>query len=316
MDNADLEGLMAKVAELGRVSEEEARRIVNEVYDDGVVSRAEADTLFDLNDRLSGADPLWDARFGEAIKDYLLTVEAPIGWVSEEECVWLIERIKRDGDTRIATEVDLLLDVLRFAEGAPAKLGLFALQACCTLAAQQGQVLPQDVERIRRALYAPAGDGAIWVTRSEAAALFKLNDQVAHARNDKAWNDLFARAIANHLMACAHPDPQNEAEALSREKWLESKTGGVGSFFGAAVSSMTDGSWFSKVTYNADMAAQARRAAKEAAERAAAEVDTVETDWLVQRLGWDKTISPAERALLDFLKEEVPGFTAGIASAA
>lgn len=316
MNKADLEGLMAKVAELGRVSEEEARRIVNEVYDDGVVSRAEADTLFDLNDRLSGADPLWDARFGEAIKDYLLTVEAPIGWVSEEECAWLIERIKRDGDTRIATEVDLLLEVLRYADGAPAKLGLFALEACCTLAAEQGQVLTDDVERIRRALYAPAGDGAVWVTKAEATVLFKLNDQVAHARNDKAWNELFARAIANHLMACAHPDAQSEADAFAREKWLESKSHGVGGFFGAAVSSLTDGSWFSKVTYDVDKAAQARRAAKAAAERAASEIDADETDWLVKRLGWDKTVSPAERALIDFLKEEAPGFTSGIAAAA
>lgn len=316
MNQTDLNGLMAKVAELGRVSQDEAKRIVNEVYEDGVVSRAEADALFDLNDRLSGADPLWDDRFCEAIKDYLLTVEAPVGWVSEEECSWLISRIKRDGDVRIATEVDLLLNVLRHAEGAPAKLGVFALEASCDIARIRGRVISEDVERIRRALYAPAGDAGTWVSKAEATVLFKLNDALGHVRNDASWNDLFARAVANHLLASAHPNADSEANALSREQWLQEDSKGVGGFFTSAASSLTDGSWFSKVTYDAKKAAEARQAAQVAALEASGDVDADETDWLVKRLGWDKSITPAERALIKFLQEEVPGFTNGLTIAA
>ena len=57
-------------------------------------------------------------------------------------------------------------------------------------------------------------------------------------------------------------------------------------------------------------------AARDAANRAAVQVDTEEEDWLVNRLGWDKDVNPAERALIDFLKKEAPGFTVGIVEAA
>ncbi len=316
MLDTDLERLMAKVADLGRVSEAEARRIVNEVYDDGVVSRAEADALFDLNDKLSGADPLWDDRFCEAIKDFLLTVEAPVGWVSEEESQWLIERINRDGRIAHATELDLLLDVLRYAEGAPRELGLFTLKAICAHAKKETHIDSVTVERLRRALYAPNGDGATWVTRTEAAYLFDLNDAVGRSKNDASWNDLFARAIGNHLMAAAHPSPQTEQDALSREKWLQAKSDGVAGLFAKAAKSLSDGTWFEKFAYSDKKAQSARMAARDAANRAAAQVDTQEEDWLVERLGWDKDVNPAERALIDFLKKEAPGFTVGIVEAA
>jgi len=250
MEQAELENLMSKVADLGRMSEQEARKIVNEVYDDGVVSRAEAEALFDLNNKLSGADQLWDDRFREAIKDYLLTVEAPIGWVTDEECQWLIERISKDGRISLETELDLLLDVLRYADGAPRELGLFTLKSICDYAKAETHIDSATVERLRRALYAPGGDGAIWVTRDEAVCLFELNDSVGRSKNDTSWNDLFARAIGNHLMAAAHPSPVSEQDALSREKWLKARSVGVAGFFGAATKSMADGTWFDKIAYD------------------------------------------------------------------
>lgn len=316
MSNTDLERLMAKVADLGRVSKQEAQRIVSEVYDDGVVSRAEANALFDLNDKLSGADKLWDDRFRETIKDFLLTVEAPLGWVTEEESQWLVERINRDGRIALETELDLLLDVLRYAEGAPRELGLFTLKAICGYAKKQAHVDSVTVERLRRALYAPNSDGATWVTRAEAACLFDLNDAVGSAKNDTSWNDLFARAIGNHLMASAHPSPQTEQEAFAREKWLQARSDGVAGVFAQAVQSLTNGTWFENVAYNEDKAQSARMAAREAANRAAEQIDTEEKNWLVNRLGWDKDVNPAERALIDFLKKEAPGFAVGIVEAA
>ncbi len=316
MLDAELERLMVKVADLGRVSAQEAKQIVNEVYDDGVVSRAEADALFDLNDKLSGADELWDDRFCEVIKDFLLTVEPPVGWVTEEESQWLIGRINRDGRVALETELDLLLDVLRYAEGAPNELGLFTLKAICKHAKKEACVDSVTVERLRRALYAPNGDGATWVTRAEAAYLFDLSDAVGRSKNDSSWNDLFARAIGNHLMASAHPSPQTEQEALSREKWLEARSDGVASVFAKAAKSLGDGTWFEKVAYNENKAKSARLAAREAATRAAEQVNAEEENWLVNRLGWDKDVNPAERALIDFLKKEAPGFTVGIVKAA
>ncbi|MEO0881386.1 MAG: hypothetical protein AAFY34_01520 [Pseudomonadota bacterium] len=315
MTQTRFDGLLARVDDIQRMSEIEARDFVNEVYRDGIVSRQEADALFSLNEQMGGADAHWDSRFREAIKDFLLTVEAPLGWVDEAECEWLIDRVSSTGSTVSEMQIDLLLDVLRYAEGAPKRLGRFTLQAICTQAKSAKRISEITVERIRRVLFAPAGDGATWVTRDEAGLLFRLNDACAFARNDAGWNDLFARAIGNHLLASAHPDPISEADALAREKWLEDKTGGVAGIFSSAMSSIADGSWFSKVTHSEEKASAARMAAQNAAQRKAEKVGSDEENWLLQRLGWDKSVSPAERALIDFLNREAPGFVSGIAAA-
>ena len=41
-----------------------------------------------------------------------------------------------------------------------------------------------------------------------------------------------------------------------------------------------------------------------------------EATWFLTRLGADKSVSLAERALIDFLKVEAPGFAQGLAVAA
>lgn len=314
MVESRFDDLLARVDSIHRMSELEAQNFVNEVYRDGIVSRHEAEALFDLNAQIGGTDAHWDSRFREAIKDFLLTVEAPIGWVDEAECEWLIGRVSESGEVS-ETQIDLLLDVLRYAEGAPQRLGWFALKAVCNRAKAEKRVSEANVERVRRALYAPAGDGATWVTREEANMLFALNDACAFARNDPTWNDLFARAVGNHLLAAAHPNPLTEAQALAREKWLSGETTGVASFFSSAVNSLTDGSWFRKITQNEARARAARMAAKDAALRNAERVDADEENWLLQRLGWDKSTSPAERELIDFLNREAPGFVSGLAAA-
>ncbi len=315
MATPDLNTLTEAAIRIGGLDAQSALRIVNAVYRDGVVDRAEADALFDLNDKLAEWDPAWDQRFIEAVKDFVLTVEAPLGWVSEAECDWLIERVTRDGVIRHTSELDLLLQILRHAEGAPERLGAFTLDAVCGRIRAAGLVTFDDVERVRRALYAPAGEGAVWVTRREATALFALNDDIGFARNHAAWNDLFARAIGNHLIALALPSPTDEAAALARQTWLVSE-GGVGAFLTRMAGSIGQGSWFDKIAYDSRRAAEARIAAQTAAAAEASKIDPGETDWFRKRLGWDKKISPAEQALIDFLKSEVPGLAHGLAIAA
>ncbi|MEO0983361.1 MAG: hypothetical protein AAFX03_12000 [Pseudomonadota bacterium] len=313
MSDVDIEALVDKAVTTGGLSEDEARGVVNAVFADGIVTRAEADLLFDVNEVLDDAPQAWADRFVEAVKDFVLTREAPEGWVSEEECDWLLTRI---GGVRTDLELDLLLAILRYAEGAPERLGAFALNAVCERIIAGGAVGAEDLERLRRALHGPSGEGAVWVTQREAAKLFELNDAIGFGDNDAGWNDLFARAIGNHLMALAHPSPTDEAEALRRENWLKSDSGGVGAFLSRMSSSLGSNSWFDNVAYDTKKAAAARFAAKQAASREAAEVDTEETAWLRKRLGWDKRTTPAERALIDFLKRETPGLADGIAAAA
>ena len=316
MQQVDLDSLKTKAAETGRISDEEARAIMSTVYGDGVISRDEAEAMFALNDTLSGANRFWDERFCEAIKDFLLTVEAPVGWITKEESDWLKAMISKDGRIGLATELDLLLNVLRYAEGAPAELGLYTLSAISDYAKAQSYVDASTVERLRRALYAAAGDGAVWVTRKEAVCLFDLNDVVFAAENDPSWNDLFARAIGNHVMAAAHPNPQSEEDAFAREKWLQESSSGLGGFFASMAGSLSDGSWLKKAKANPAAEMREQYAEKEAIMRDAETVNTEEENWLINRIGWDKKVTPAEQALIAFLKKEAPGFAADIVSAA
>jgi len=307
--------MMGRIAKLGEVSEADAKRIMSDIYKDGIVSRGEAEALFLMKDSLSQTDPLWGEQFIEIMKDFLLTREAPEGWVNAEEAEWLIAQINQNGDISL-DDIDLLLSLLRYAEGAPENLSRFALNAVSTRIKAHGSAAADMVERMRRALFAPAGEAGIWITQHEATILFETNDAIAFSRNDPAWNDMFARAIGNHLLARAHPSPQTEADALSREVWLQDTSSNAGGFLSKVAGSFANADWFSKVTIDPKKAEKARQVANEIALREAENITPDENAWFMKRLGWDQKISPAERALVTFLQAELPGFTYGLAVAA
>ena len=312
----ETKAMMASVEKLGEVSEAEALRIVNETYKDGIVSRGEAEALFRMNDVLKTTDVEWASRFQEALKDFLLTREPPEGWVTEEEADWLRSQVKIDGEKPGLDEIDLLLAVLRHASGAPEKLAVFALEAISERIISDGVANLNMVERMRAALFAGAGQGGLWVTQHEAAILFKTNDAICEARNASTWNDLFARSVGNHLMARAHPEPQTVNDALARETWLKDTSVNPGRIFAGIGSSVASGSWFKSLTGSDSKAEKARQAAAEAADLEAEKVNEAENAWLLESLGRDQKISPAERALIEFLKKEAPGFTSGLVEAA
>lgn len=313
--NTEMQLLMARIANLGEISEVEARRIVNEVYRDGVVTRGEAEALFRLNDQLADRDPVWVERFIEAIKDFLLNHEAPKGWISEEEAHWLIRLINRDGHIETTSEIDLMLSLLRHAEGAPRALSRYCLEAVSRRIIENGVADEGMTDRMRRILHAPGGESSLWVSRHEATVLFRTNDAVASAPNAKSWNVVFAKAVMNHLLSAAHPEPNTEADALAREAWLKDTKPSVAGFFGKMVGAFTSGTWFDKVSYDQEAAARARYMAKEAAAKAGKIVTDDEDKWFLRRLGWDKTVSPAERTLIEMLKTEAPGFARGLKEA-
>lgn len=307
--------LLARVAKLGEISENEAHRIVNDIYKDGIVSRGEAETLFRLSDVLSATEPAWTSRFHEAMKDYLLTREAPEGWITEGEADWLIAQVQTQGQEPSLDELDLLIELLRKAEGAPEKLALFTVDAVSRRIIADGMASLKMVERMRAALYAGAGHGGLWVSQHEAVTLFKTNDAIADADNAPTWNDLFARAVGNHLMARAHPSPQTVEGALARESWLQDNSTSTSGFFSRMGGSFASGNWFEMITHNGRKAAEARQVAAEAASREAENVTDIENDWLLKSLGSDGKVSPAETALIAFLKQEAPGFAQGLAVA-
>ncbi|MCI4645446.1 MAG: hypothetical protein MRY64_11750 [Hyphomonadaceae bacterium] len=313
MADTQASNVLTRIQRLEQASRDEVETRIADVFRDGVVVRAEAEALIQLTPRYTGNVPSWNARMIEAVCDYLLEQESPHRWITDSEADWLIALIMaRPGESLIA-DIDLLLTLVRKAEGAPPRLGLLALELVCKRIMTLGQALEEDVERVRSAVYAQSSEGGLWVTRKEANLLFQTNDAIAKADNASAWNDLFARTIGNHLLAAAHPDPITEMDALAREEWLKRPEGGVLRHLAGVFSS---GKWFDRLTYDPKKAAAARQAAKDAAIRAGKDVTAGESDWFLQRLRWDGDVSPAERALIDFLKREAPGFANGLFVAA
>ncbi len=312
----DLREMIANVARLGKMSKDEARGIMSSIYDDGIVSRGEAETLFQFRETLQNVDPMWGPRFAEAIKDYLLSREAPASWVTDEEADWLISQVEQSGDEVCLDDLDLLNAILRHAEGAPVKLANYTLNAVCERIKAAGRAASNLVERARLAIYAGSSDGGIWVSQVEAALLFETNDAIAFSDNDPEWNDLFSRAVANHLLARAHPAPESEADVLARQKWLGDTSVDVAGLLGEAATSFSSGNWFEKLMYSSEKARKARAAAEAAANHEAQAITDDEEAWVVRRMLSDGRTSPAEEALIDFLDREIPGFTAGLSLAA
>lgn len=310
------DSLISKAMQAGGLPESDVRSLLNGVFEDGTVSAQEADMLFELNESLNGSDPHWDSRFREALRDHLIDRREPPGIITQTESSWLQDKLSRRGEAVIENEIDLLLDILRHADAVAPSFAEFTLKTVCDRIIQKGVAQEADVERVRRALFAPMSEGAVWISRTEAAMLFKVSDAVGRSRNHKSWNALFARAVANHLMAAAHPDPDTQSEVLAKEAWLNEKPKGARGLFATLSQAIASGDWFEKVTYSAEKASEARIAAKEAAARKAAGIDNSEAEWLLKRIGQQAHVNPAEKALLDFIREEIPGFAEGIATAA
>jgi hypothetical protein len=310
------EALVAQISSVVKLSENDAHCFATDMYGHGIVSLNDADGLFTINFHLAGSCPAWDRLFIAAIKDHLLVQNDPRNWVSEEEAEWLIGKTTRGTTGPIASEVDLLLQVIRYAEGVPERLGSFALQMACERITFLGKAVAEDVERVRRALIIPAGEHLNWITAPEADLLVKTNDLVAHSLNDPSWNDLFARAIANRLMARAHPDPASQPELMSREHWIGDMRPEPGTFLEDVRSAFTEDGWFHPISRDEARAQAARQVARASARREADIGLEDEAAWFLARLSADKPVSLAERALIDFLKVEAPGFAQGLAIAA
>lgn len=99
MSVTTLAELIANVKEDGIVDTDEVTALRENILADGVVDRAEADQLFDLNDVVSGNSnsPEYDALFVSAISDHVLSDEESPNAIDEDEASWLMDKIGADG---------------------------------------------------------------------------------------------------------------------------------------------------------------------------------------------------------------------------
>ncbi len=273
-------------------------------FADNMISLREGEELFAIAERIGDKGCReWHQFFSEAITELLVNQVEPRGYLSLENADWFIARIKADGHVLLKTEFETLLKVMEHARRVPDVLAAFALGLVRDIVISgegesvtgehhaPGIVTPADVAAMRRVLFVASSEGFNAVTRKEADVLFDIADATAGAENDPAFDDLFARAIANHLFGEVGRHAPAREEALRREAWLDERRP-----LGSGIGALLRGAFFG--------GREERRPAPPPAPASNDVVTTEEALWLKSRIRHNGVVGSAEKALLNFLREE------------
>jgi hypothetical protein len=306
-----LQDALAALDGKSELTAEDALALRRIIYgDDAFVSRDEAETLFKLNTDAGALSPEWRALFVEAMTDYVVGEEEPVGYVDQAKADWLIAQVKAAGRIR-TDEVEMLIHVLEQADETPTALSNFVLGTLKAMALwklKHGYAFgPRDVERLRRALYAKGGEANIAVTRHEAELLFDINDALAGGPVDASWTELFKRAVANAVLYETPWKPDAAAE-LKREAWLADAHAHPLARWRAMGGATLKGDLAEGLRETARLDFQdhdlERAYADDAAMEARAEALTgEEAHWLTDRIARNGRYDANERALVAFIRE-------------
>jgi hypothetical protein len=277
------------------------------VFDDAMVSAADAEALMSLDESVNNACGDWGEFFVEALTDFIVNQQKPKGYVDDTNAKWLMDRVRRDSRIK-PNELELLVRVLETAISVPASFYRFTLQqikqAVIAGGGPRNTVTDCEVELLRRTLFAGASTGGIVITREEAEALFDIADAARGSPNAASWTDLFAKAVANMLMAAhGYVAPSREV-ALRRGRWLNDTSVNPASFMAKAVASLSNGLL---ANYRLADGAEgwAERNIREAAlDHEAEKITAPEAQWLTERIKRDGMLSDIEKALLERVRAE------------
>lgn len=199
------------------------------------VSREDAEGLFAVHARCPAKDTGWSNWFIATVCDYIVHSAEPEGYVTHENANWLIQQITRNGRVETRTELDLLIAVLESARWAPRNLIAFGLMQVRQAVTEgggpmrpgqpvvPGQLFDEEIEIVRRMIYAFGGEGCFALTREEAEVLFDINDALDATRVNTAWAELFVKAVANVMLAASGYRVPTREEALRSEAWVEER---------------------------------------------------------------------------------------------
>src|SRR5262249_46326999 len=161
---------------------------------------------------------------------------------------------------------------------------------------------------LRTVLYAATTGSAGHVIKEEAEVLFDIAHATARAPNDPSFDDLFARAIGNYLMAIS-PHAPDLTESLHLEKWLDQTDtleGFLSRMWSKAWPAMPERKDFRPLWEIYEDHLAHRDTADAALQCQSEEITEAEATWVMAHLTRDGELTSAERQLLQFLKIEAP----------
>lgn len=287
------------------------------VFADGVASPIGIDLLFaTLAAHGDDGPPGWSELFVEAITTYLVDQVDPAGYVSDANAEWLMARLSDDHRVFRKTEFAALVGVMARARSVPDRLAAFALRVLADSIVQgegalvepgriAGRVTDEDVAALRQVLYAASSEGFGFVTRAEAEQLFAIARAAGETPHAPAFDDLFARAIGNHLLSNRSHVVPAAAEALRRDRWLDERqslSGGLGRLFSRILTCVISGDGF----VNGSGGWLAQGAANTILGEPGEIITADEARWLAEQVAACAAGNPSVAALMAFIAEE-PG---------
>jgi hypothetical protein len=288
------------------------------IYSHDRLTPSDMNLVFAVAQKIGG-DPSqeWTNVLCEAMTDYLVHQNVPRDYIPQEKADWFVDKLAKGGGMSSKVEFAILIDVMTHAVGVPASLSAFALREIKTAIMSgrrnaitdekhpAGVVTKADVDALRAVLYAATTGTACHVTQEEAEALFEIAHAVSQA--DPSFDDLFARAVGNYLMAISLRSP-DKTEALHFEKWLDEK-GNISDFLSRMVQHGPEENSFNMLQSpgEASEADLARRDAEDDARRGETEkITDSEAAWVMAHLNRQGKLTSAEMRLLRFLETESP----------
>lgn len=212
----------------GQITAEGLLALRREGWGDGIITRAEAEALFAVNNALRERSVEWCDFFVEAIGEFVLNGTPPRLQCSLEEAEWLIGQIDADGMAESMVELETMVRIIERAENVPDRLKNYVLAQIerevltGTGPTRSGgdlsatHISAAECRIIRRVIFASGGCAPAAVSRFEAEMLFRLKDATLADENAAEWDDLFIDGVANFMKGFVLPSAQ-----LSRERKLE-----------------------------------------------------------------------------------------------
>lgn len=293
----------------GNIGPDRALQVRKAIYSHAPLTAGDMALVLDTA-RRAGPQPCqeWRALFSEAMTDYVVHQNDPADYIPQAKADWLVANLADHGGICSRAEFEMLIDVMTHAFDVPPFLSAFALNEIKTaiisgrrdaITAEDhppGVVTKADVEALRAVLYAAKTGTPGHVTRNEAEVLF----DIAHAttQSDPSFDDLFARAVGNYLMAINLHAP-DVAEALHFEKWLDEKDD-FHSFWSRMFSHSAD----EAPAGAADAGLAEQVVSDEIARNESEQITGSGADWVIAHLTRGGALSSAEQQLLRFLDEQ------------
>ena len=304
----------------GAISATEALEIRRQIYGHEPLTPADMDLVFRTAQKSAGHDSReWTNLFAEAVTDYVVHQNDPADYIPQEKADWLVAKLKEKGGIASASEFAMLVDMMTSALGVPPSLSAFVLHEIETAMVSghrnaiggndqaAATVTKADVEALRSVLFAATTGSVAHVTREEAEALFDIAHATADGTCDPAFDDLFARAVGNYLMAISWHDPSRN-QALHRERWLDER-GSLFQFLSHRPAPGEEESFRALLKSpleqeEADLTALDRE--DDAARSQSEQITDTEADWVIAHLTRQGPLTSAETRLLKWLGDEAP----------